>query len=93
MAAASNYFSTSQPGSGRPYTATNSQASGSYNMGTSSYASDALEIRITTGATNGPTTLTKEHVERFLEDVRAWLYDQDQGLDYVTTQSGAANVP
>ena len=94
MAAASNYFSTCVPaGQDRPYTASGSPASGSLNMGTSSYASDPFELRITTGAANGPATIYKRDVENFLLLCQRWLNDQTQGLDYVIKTASTAGVP
>lgn len=95
MSAVNYFVSASVPGSlARPYTANNSPAAGSINMGNSSYASDPFELRITTGATNGPTTIYKKDVENFLVLVRRWLHDQDNGLDYVIlANSGTVGVP
>ena len=103
MAAVNYYFSTCVAAGGdRPYTAANSPAAGSLNQGTSSYSSDPFEIRITTGATNGPTTITKRDVENFMKLVHRWLYDQagtvsddtGSGLDYlIGATSGTVGVP
>lgn len=103
MAAVSYYFSsTPVSGQDRPYTAANSPAAGSLNMGTSSYASDAFELRITTGATNSGTyAITKKDVETFLDLIRRWLNDSGgpggnpgQGLDYlIKATSGTVGVP
>lgn len=99
-----NYFFSATPVSGqdRPYTAANSQAAGSLNMGTSTYASDAFELRITTGATNSGTyAITKKDVEAFLRLAHRWLNDSGgpggspgQGLDYlIKATSGTVGVP
>lgn len=94
MSAVSYYVSASVPSSAnQAYAAANSASAGKINMGTSSYASDPFELRITTGATNGPTSITKLNVETFLELVKRWLHDQDSGLDYVISATQTGTYP
>lgn len=105
MSATNYYFSTNTPaGADRPYTAANSSASGSLNQGTSSVATDFVELRIMTIESDGATKtgITKRDVENFLVLVRRWLHDQagtasddaGQGLDYlIGATGGTVGVP
>lgn len=102
MSAVNYFFSASATGGAdRAYTAANSPAAGKLNQGTATYSSDPFELRITTGATNGPASITKRDVENFLLLCQRWLHDQGgsstdsgQGLDYlITATSGTVGVP
>jgi hypothetical protein len=105
MATASYFFSSSVPaGQDRPYSAPGVGAAssgpvGSLNCGTATYASDALEIRMTTN-TSGYTP-TKRDVVNFLRQVERWLFDQEgsstisgQGLDaLLLANSATVGIP
>lgn len=66
------------------------QAAGFVNFGTSSYASDPFELRISTNATNShsPPGITKYEVLRALETFKAWVLDPTYGLDAVLNSNG-----
>lgn len=95
MTATNIFFSTNSPQADRPYTANNSNTSGSLNMGNASDATDYLELRVmvyTTGTTK--TNVTKRDINNFLRLCERWLEDHYQGLDYVlSANSIAAPIP
>lgn len=105
MTTASFFFSSSVPsGQDRPYSAPGVGAAssgpvGSLNCGSSTYASDYLELRITTSTTGW--TPTKKDVLAFLEQCRRFVLDQEgsstisgQGLDaLLLANSATVGVP
>jgi hypothetical protein len=98
MTTANYFFSSSMPNNqDRPYSAPGVAGAsagpvGSLNSGTASYASDALEIRITTNSAG--YTPTKKDVVDFLDQVHRWVEDQRQGLDaLLLANSATVGIP
>jgi hypothetical protein len=99
MAQVNYFFSTNMPGNENvAYTAPSVSGHGNATVGnlnsqTTTFASDAFELRVSTGTT-GYLTPTKRDVENFLEMCHRWLHDSSQGLDaLILANSGTVGVP
>lgn len=99
MAQVNYFFSTNMPGNENvAYTAPSVGGSGnavlgSLNSQTSTYASDAFELRVSTGTT-GYLTPTKRDVVNFLRMAERWLLDPTSGLDaLLLANSATVGVP
>lgn len=99
MAQVNYFFSSNVPSnSDRAYTAPSVSGSGNAVVGnlnsqTTTFASDAFELRVSTGTT-GLLTPTKKDVEAFVKQALRWLYDPTSGIDaLIKANSGTIGVP
>lgn len=94
----SYFFSTTTPDNSTylaPATGAAGNSRTTLNSGISTNVTyDPFELRISTGISGGPATITKEQVEQFLIHCRKWLYDGEVGLDaLIAANSESVGIP